>query len=146
MLRQVANGLYGGAHTAADTCDPGRLVCCLRGHAYLVALSVRGDMNVPIVSASARSSPAAAAQQVIAAHPELNVLVTMAGIMPVEDWRNAGGFLGTAEAVVATNLLGPIRLIAAFVGQLRSRPGSTTVTVSSGLAHVPLVAAVNDGL
>jgi len=35
-------------------------------------------------------------------------------------------------------VLGPIRLIAAFVEQLRSRPSASIVTVSSGLASVPL--------
>jgi uncharacterized oxidoreductase len=78
-----------------------------------------------------------AAAHVIARHPDLNVLVTMAGIMHPEDWTTPA-FLATAEATVTTNLLGPIRLIAAFVEQLRSRPDATIMTVSSGLAFTPL--------
>lgn len=39
---------------------------------------------------------------------------------------------------MTTNLLGPIRLIAALTEHLRTRPGAAIVTVSSGLAHVPL--------
>lgn len=78
----------------------------------------------------------AAAERVIAAHPDLNVLIPMAGIMPIEDWRTSA-FLATAEATVTTNLLGPIRLIAAFIEQLQSQPNSTIIPVSSGLAHVP---------
>ncbi len=81
---------------------------------------------------------AAAAAEVIAAHPELNVLVTMAGIMRIEDWHTASGFLDSAEQTVTTNLLGPIRLIAAFIDHLRSRPDATIMTVSSGLAFTPL--------
>ena len=79
-----------------------------------------------------------AAQQVIADHPELDVLVTMAGIMRAEDWTTPDGFLATAEQTVTTNLLGPIRLIAAFIEHLRSRPRATIMTVSSGLAFAPL--------
>ncbi|WP_299951890.1 SDR family oxidoreductase [uncultured Modestobacter sp.] len=79
-----------------------------------------------------------AAAQVVAEHPDLDVLVTMAGIMRVEDWTTPGGFLSSAEETVTTNLLGPIRLIAAFIEHLRSRPAATIMTVSSGLAFAPL--------
>ena len=72
-----------------------------------------------------------AAAQVLADHPDLNVLVTMAGIMHAEDWTTAG-FLESAEQTVTTNVLGPIRLISAFVDHLRSKPDATIVTVSSG--------------
>ncbi|MFJ3554003.1 SDR family oxidoreductase [Streptomyces sp. NPDC090114] len=84
------------------------------------------------------ASITAAAQQVLADHPDLNVLVTMAGVMHVEDWRDPASFLATAEATVTTNVLGPIRLIAAFVEHLRGRPDATLMTVSSGLAFAPL--------
>ncbi|UOZ03095.1 SDR family oxidoreductase [Amycolatopsis sp. WQ 127309] len=80
----------------------------------------------------------AAAKDVLARYPELNVLVTMAGVMRVEDWHRPESFLESAEEVVTTNVLGPIRLIAAFVEHLRSRPDATIVTVSSGLAFTPL--------
>ncbi|GLY16697.1 oxidoreductase [Kineosporia sp. NBRC 101677] len=78
-----------------------------------------------------------AAQQVINAYPEVNVLVTMAGSMRAEDWT-ASTLLADAEALVTTNLLGPIRLIAAFVEHLQTRPHATIMTVSSGLAFAPL--------
>ncbi len=80
----------------------------------------------------------AAAKEVLARHPGLNVLVTMAGIMRVEDWRDPGAFLASAESVIATNVLGPIRLIAAFIEHLQAQPDATIVTVSSGLAFAPL--------
>lgn len=79
-----------------------------------------------------------AAATVLAKHPDLDVLVTMAGIMRVEDWTAPAGFLDTAEATVTTNLLGPIRLIAAFIEHLQTRPDATIMTVSSGLAFAPL--------
>jgi short-subunit dehydrogenase involved in D-alanine esterification of teichoic acids len=80
----------------------------------------------------------AAAKEVLSRHPDLNVLVTMAGVMAVEDWRRPEGFLANAERTVTTNLLGPIRLIAAFVEHFQTRPDATIVTVSSGLAFAPL--------
>ncbi|WJK43299.1 SDR family NAD(P)-dependent oxidoreductase [Solwaraspora sp. WMMA2056] len=83
------------------------------------------------------ASIAAATADVVERYPELNVLIAMAGIMRAEDWTGSG-FLADAEEVVTTNLLGPIRLIAALTGHLQTRPDATIVTVSSGLAHVPL--------
>lgn len=80
----------------------------------------------------------ASAQTVLADHPTLNVVITMAGIMRAEDWTTPAGFLETAEATVTTNLLGPIRLIAAFIEHLRTVPDATIMTVSSGLAFAPL--------
>jgi uncharacterized oxidoreductase len=48
--------------------------------------------------------------------------------------------LGDAEATIATNLLGPIRLNAALMRHLLKQPRAAVVTVSSGLAFVPLTA------
>jgi uncharacterized oxidoreductase len=81
-----------------------------------------------------------AAASVIERHPDLNVIITMAGIMRVEDWTTPAGFLDAAETTVTTNILGPIRLIAAFIEHLRARPDATIITVSSGLAFAPLAA------
>jgi short-subunit dehydrogenase involved in D-alanine esterification of teichoic acids len=92
---------------------------------------------VPIDTADPASIDKAA-KDVLARHPDLNVLVTMAGIMRVEDWHHPETFLASAESVITTNLLGPVRLIAAFVEHLQARPDATIVTVSSGLAFAPL--------
>ena len=81
-----------------------------------------------------------AAKDVLARHPDLNVLITMAGIMRIEDWHQPGSFLASAEETMTTNVLGPIRLIAAFIEHLRTRPDATIVTVSSGLGFTPLAA------
>ncbi|GAA2726669.1 SDR family oxidoreductase [Cellulomonas aerilata] len=90
------------------------------------------------IDTSDPASIRAAAAEVIARWPGLDTLVTMAGVMRVEDWHRPEGFLASAEEVVTTNLLGPVRLIAAFVEHLRSRPTATIMTVSSGLAFAPL--------
>lgn len=49
-----------------------------------------------------------------------------------------GRTLGVAEATVATNLLGPIRLNGALLPLLLSQPHAAVLTVSSGLAFMPL--------
>lgn len=83
-------------------------------------------------------SIAEVARQVVADHPDLNVLIPMAGIMRVEDWTDPAAALASAEQTVTTNLLGPVRLIAAFLEHLLGRPDATIMTVSSGLAFTPL--------
>jgi short-subunit dehydrogenase involved in D-alanine esterification of teichoic acids len=81
-----------------------------------------------------------AASQVLGRHPDLNVLIPTAGIMRVEDWHKPESFLASAESVLTTNVLGPVRLIAAFIEHLQTRPDATIITVSSGLAFTPLAA------
>ena len=68
--------------------------------------------------------------------PALNVVIHNAGIMRNEKIQN--GALDNAEATVATNLLGPIRLTAALLPGLLRQPKATIMTVTSGLAFVPL--------
>jgi short-subunit dehydrogenase involved in D-alanine esterification of teichoic acids len=108
-----------------------------RRAALLADIKAEHGLEGVEIDTTSPDSIATAAAAVTAAHPDLNVLVPMAGIMRAEDWT-AGEFLADAELTVTTNLLGPIRLIAAFLPQLQSRPDSTILTVSSGLAHVPL--------
>ncbi|GID94192.1 SDR family oxidoreductase [Amorphoplanes digitatis] len=98
------------------------------------------DVDTVQIDTADPASIDAAAKEVLARHPDLNVLVAMAGIMRVEDWHTPGSFLASAEAIITTNVLGPIRLIAAFIEHLRARPDATIVTVSSGLAFAPLKA------
>ncbi len=60
------------------------------------------------------------ARQLVADYPVLNVVIHNAGIMRDEDVKS--GDLETAEATVATNLLGPIRLNAALLPTLLAQP------------------------
>jgi uncharacterized oxidoreductase len=70
--------------------------------------------------------------------PALNVVVHNAGIMRPEDLKADPQDLLAAEAIVTTNLLGPIRLTGALFPLLRRQGRSTIMTVSSGLAFLPL--------
>jgi len=68
-------------------------------------------------------------------YPKLNVLINNAGIQRVEDLTS--GDVAGAEATINTNLLGPIRLTAALLGQLMARPQAAILNVSSALAMLP---------
>ena len=77
------------------------------------------------------------AAQLIERYPALNVVINNAGIMPFDD---AGGPLDDEQAVrlIDTNLLGPVRVSAAFVEHLKRQPESTIINNSSVLAYVPI--------
>ena len=78
------------------------------------------------------------AEEAISRFPDLNVVINNAGIMKPEEIATAPDYLGTAEETVAINLLGPIRLTAALLPHLRRQTRSAILTVSSGLAFVPM--------
>lgn len=69
-------------------------------------------------------------------YPDLNAVIHNAGIMRPEDLRSGG--IADAEATITTNLLGPIRLTTALLPLLLARPRAAIMTVSSGLAFVPM--------
>jgi uncharacterized oxidoreductase len=73
-------------------------------------------------------------------YPALNVLINNAGIMRREDLQAPDETLADAEAMVATNLLAPLRLTAALLPHLMQQPSATVINVSSGLAFVPMAA------
>jgi uncharacterized oxidoreductase len=102
-----------------------------------IAAEHPGLDTVRIDTADAASIQQSAAQ-VLAKHPDLNAVIAMAGIMNIEDWHKPESFLASAESIITTNVLGPIRLIAAFIEHLQTRPDATIMTVSSGLAFAPL--------
>lgn len=76
------------------------------------------------------------AAELVGRHPSLNVVVHNAGIMRAER-VDAAEALEIAEATIATNLLGPIRLNAALLPHLLAQARAAVLTVSSGLAFVP---------
>lgn len=104
------------------------------------ACAGRDNMHPMTLDIEDPSAIAAFAKQVVAEHPDLNVLINNAGIMRSEvlDTRRD---LADAEAMVTTNLLGPIRMTDALIDHLASRPDAVIVNVSSGLAFVPLFTA-----
>src|SRR5271168_1786369 len=96
------------------------------------------DIDTVQIDTADAASVHTTAKNVLARHPDLNVVIAMAGVMKIEDWHHPETFLDSAESVITTNVLGPIRLIASFVEHLQKQPDATIVTVSSGLAFAPL--------
>jgi uncharacterized oxidoreductase len=76
------------------------------------------------------------ATQTVKDYPQLNAVIHNAGIMRPEDLKS--GKVSDAESIVTTNLLGPIRLTAGLLPQLLAQPRAVLMTVSSGLAFVPM--------
>lgn len=82
------------------------------------------------------ASITSARDEVLRRHPDLDVVVTMSGIMLVEDLRDPS-HTAQAEETIAINLLGTIRVIDAFTPHLLSRGSGDILTVSSGIAFMP---------
>ena len=76
--------------------------------------------------------------EVKAAFPALNVLINNAGIMKSENLKSGVEDLAIAEQTVAVNLLGTMRITAAIMPLLLAQPKATVMTVTSGLAFVPI--------
>jgi len=69
--------------------------------------------------------------------PELNVLIANAGISRPEDMTANGWNSADAEAIVETNILGVLRVTAAFLPVLKGQRDATIIATSSNLAFVP---------
>lgn len=76
--------------------------------------------------------------EVKAEFPALNVLINNAGIMKSENLKSGIEDLAVAEQTVAINLLGTFRITAALLPLLLAQPKATIMTVSSGLAFLPI--------
>jgi uncharacterized oxidoreductase len=107
-----------------------------KGHLEEVVKANPGMKSIELNVADP-TSIAAVAKKLMADYPKLNVVVNNAGIMSVD--LVAGAVDDKAlESIVITNFLGPIRVTSAFIEHLKKQPSATVVTVSSGLAFVPL--------
>ena len=81
------------------------------------------------------------AAKLITDFPALNAVILNAGIMRPENVLAEPWDLSDAEATITTNLLGPIRLTAALLPHFVKQPHASILTVTSGLAFVPLALA-----
>lgn len=93
-------------------------------------------MKAVVLDIEDAASLAEAVKKVTQHFPDLNVVLNNAGIMRPEDVTK--GNAADAEAIVVTNLLGPIRLTAALLPHLLTKSEATVINVTSGLAFIPL--------
>ena len=117
------------------------IVAGRRTDALVRAAAGREQMHVLQLDIDDAAEISAFAERLISLFPEINVLVNNAGIMRIEPGLTQSRDLHDAEAMIATNLLGPIRLTNLLIDHLSGKPDATIINVSSGLGFVPLVAA-----
>jgi uncharacterized oxidoreductase len=104
------------------------------------AASGRPGMMIRELDVADRDAVRVVTDQLVAEHPELNVLVNCAGVSGVEDPTSARD-LSHGEQMVETNFLGPVWMIDALIDHLKGRPEAAIVMVSSGTGFVPYPAA-----
>lgn len=115
-----------------------RVIVTGRRRALLDQITIErpGLIGLPLDFDDPASLPRLSAD-VRARFPELNVLIANAGISRPEDICADGWDASDAEAIVATNIVGVLRVTAAFLPVLKRQPNATIVATSSNLAFVP---------
>jgi uncharacterized oxidoreductase len=78
------------------------------------------------------------AAKITSEFPSLDVAILNAGIKRCENILNQKESLSDVDATIATNLTGPVHLIAGLLPRLQKQPQAAIMTVSSGLAFVPV--------
>jgi uncharacterized oxidoreductase len=114
------------------------IICGRRRHALDETTAANPGMRSLAVDMQDPASIRVLAAEAIAEFPSLNILINNAGIMRRENLLEQQPDLVDAEAIVATNLLGPIRLTAAILPHLQEQPHAAIINVTSGLAFLPL--------
>ncbi|CAN5176231.1 SDR family NAD(P)-dependent oxidoreductase [soil metagenome] len=94
------------------------------------------DLETVTIDVTDADSVRRARDQVLAAHPDLDVVVTMSGVMLIEDLRDPAHF-ASSETTIDVNLLGTIRVLDAFTPHLLGRGAGNLITVTSGIAFLP---------
>ena len=130
----IGRGLAEAFHALGNTV----IIAGRRKHALDATLAANPGMKAVTLDVESRGGIRAFAAQMAKDYPSLNVLINNAGIMRPEILKNQQEDVADAEAIVNINLLGPIRLTAALLPQLRKQAHSVIMNVTSGLAFVPL--------
>lgn len=100
----------------------------------------RSGISVHVLDVSDADAIEAAASELVAAYPALNVLVNNAGAYSAESPTRKRD-LTDAERMITINLLGPIRLTNALIDHLAAQKDAAIINVSSGTGFVPYPAS-----
>lgn len=128
----IGRGLAEALHAAGNVV----IIAGRRKETLDDTVAVNPGMHAIVLDIDSPQSILACAAALTRTWPKLNVVVHNAGIMRAEDLKS--GDIAVAEAEITTNLLGPIRLTAALIAHLLAQPHAAILTVSSGLAFVPI--------
>ena len=132
-----ATGIGRGLAQALSAAGNTVIIVGRRADALKAAADTLPGVETRTLDVGDAGSIAAFAKGIAKDFPSLNVLVNNAGIMLMEDFAADAPDLSVGEATIATNLLGPMRLIAALLPHLRKQPNAAILNVTSGLAYVP---------
>ena len=132
----IGRGLAEALHDLGNTV----IVAGRRAHHLEDVASASPGIRTMALDITDPSSIARVAGNVVQNHPALDVLINNAGVMLDTDLTRPLAD-DDLERTVATNLLGPIRLISALIDHLSAAPSAAIVNVSSMLAYAPLARA-----
>ena len=94
-------------------------------------------MEYVVLDTSSAESIKTAATKIVARFPDLNMIINNAGVQRVIDFA-VGYDDAAAQEEISTNISGVLRMTAAFLPHLKTKPSAMIVNVSSGLAFVPM--------
>jgi uncharacterized oxidoreductase len=102
-----------------------------------VVTTANPGMEAVILDVSTAKSVQTAVTEAIDRFPDINVVINNAGIMQID---NAAMELDDLQAsdIVATNLLGPMRVTSGFIEHLKTRKNAAVIYVTSVLGFIPL--------
>ncbi len=129
----IGRGLAEAFHALGNTV----IVAGRRKEVLDEVVAANPGMQAEAVDLQDAAALAKFAGQLTEKYPALNVVIHNAGIMKVED-ASAGLDPATIASTIATNLSAPLQLTAALLPHLKTQAEATIMTVTSGLAFVPM--------
>jgi uncharacterized oxidoreductase len=130
----IGRGLAEAFHKLGNTV----IIAGRRESVLRATVEANPGMEFLTLDTSKAESIAKAAAELKVRFPKLNVLINNAGIMKPENLLDASAGFEAAEETVTTNLLAPMWVTGALLPLLQAQDASVVMTVTSGLAYVPL--------
>jgi uncharacterized oxidoreductase len=133
----------GAGLAAAFHARGSRVLVAGHGRARVEAVAAHHPgMEAEVVDVADADQVAALAERVAERCPDLDMVISNAGIQTLFDFAGPGPLDATElDREIDVNLKGVVHIANAFLPLLRGRPRSRLVNVGSGLGYVPLAAA-----